>query len=406
MRWSQFPIVVGIMVVTNSGLAAEYICAGPERPLRTHKDWEIFFLHQKNEVFRHYDKDCDGVLTGEDITKFTETQKNYVSIDVNQAMKQAEKGQPPEIDEKGNITPEFNSYEEQIALSEPAQAQPRSRFLLRNSYEDIGVFDEPKSIKEAGGAEVNWARDGIKENDAFGVNGIATYMFSGPSAGNENGTSNFLRYTVAPSILINRFQNTNRNLKSGNIDILSFGVSGEVGFRDMPIGDQYFRIRSNYNTNFRGAPESWSVTGEWRPIYTKKNSWFAVGAPKVTGPLAWRFDPSLRMQYTESLEDSDLPLFADGDGLLRIGPSAALIIQPVGPHAGIPKWLGDLSASIGYTWLYDVYGSGDYDFFTSSINVPFDKSDHIALRLSYQKGQLEETGQRSDLAKVGLSVKW
>ncbi len=94
----------------------------------------------------------------------------------------------------------------------------------------------------------------------------------------------FLGYAVAPSVLFNRLQNTSAYLKNRNINILSLGLNGEVGFGNFLGGTQYLRARSNYNTNFDGEPESWSVTGEWRPIMALKDEFL----PSIASPNTLR----------------------------------------------------------------------------------------------------------------------
>jgi hypothetical protein len=48
----------------------------------------------------------------------------------------------------------------------------------------------------------------------------------------------------------------------------------------------------------------------------------------------------------------------------------------------------------------------DYELLDSSAMFDLDEKGHLGLTLSYRKGQLLETGQDVDLAKLGLSVSY
>jgi hypothetical protein len=64
------------------------------------------------------------------------------------------------------------------------------------------------------------------------------------------------------------------------------------------------------------------------------------------------------------------------------------------------------SLEVTYGWLYDTVSDLDYELLDSSATFELDEKGHLGLTLSYRKGQLLETGQDVDLAKLGLSVSY
>ena len=61
--------------------------------------------------------------------------------------------------------------------------------------------------------------------------------------------------------------------------------------------------------------------------------------------------------------------------------------------------------SVSYNWLQDVRTRKNYEYLNTGITFALDDKGDVALKISYEKGRIEETGQPIDLAKVGITVR-
>jgi hypothetical protein len=201
----------------------------------------------------------------------------------------------------------------------------------------------------------------------------------------------------------NRSTNSLQTLKSKEVNVLSFGETGEVALAQILGGTQYLRSRTQYNTDFDGIAKSWSTAVEWQPVSND----LGLSAPRALGRyLVWEVDPIVRTIYSNRLNSSPDPIFAARNEALRIGPVVALTVAPIQNDAVVPHWLQAASFSASYEYLNDVYSRRNYRLFNTALNLPLDAEGHLALQVAYQYGNIEETGGRVNLTTVGLSAKW
>src|SRR5262249_15968156 len=155
-----------------------------------------------------------------------------------------------------------------------------------------------------------------------------------------------------------------------------------------------------FNSNFEGDAKSWSGTAEWQPV---SNEW-GISAPNSLGPyLTWELDPIARLLYTQRVNGSLDPIFAIRNDVLRIGPVLTLSVRPVENDVLVPHWLQGVVLAATYEWLDALFTHRTYRLLNTAVNFPLDPSGHFGVQLSYQRGQLEETGGQVNLITAGLS---
>ena len=90
----------------------------------------------------------------------------------------------------------------------------------------------------------------------------------------------------------------------------------------------------------------------------------------------------------------------------RIPVKDALILSKSDDPAFRRWWIQRLHYEITYSWLYDFLSGRDYELLDTSLTFALDPKGHLGLTFSYRNGQLVETGQDVDLAKIALSVSY
>ena len=59
-----------------------------------------------------------------------------------------------------------------------------------------------------------------------------------------------------------------------------------------------------------------------------------------------------------------------------------------------------------YSWLEDPQTHQTFWHWLASLGFALDDNGNVGIKLSYEKGQVEQTGQPVDLTKVGLTAKF
>jgi hypothetical protein len=118
-------------------------------------------------------------------------------------------------------------------------------------------------------------------------------------------------------------------------------------------------------------------------------------------------DPIARFVHTERQSGGAMdPIFSQHNSVSRVGPVLSLTIQPKASDLILPNWLQSAVLNVTYEWLQDIDTRQKYELVNASMAFPIDSAGHLAFKLNYQKGRLEETGAKIDQAMVGLSAKW
>jgi hypothetical protein len=361
---------------------------------------KAYVMHEQFEIYRKADLDCDGHLTPKEIAAFEADPKLDLQIQLTQAYVKGEVS-------SGRMVPLDKNGEPPLPIvasvdPTPDPCAPGWRFLLRNSAEDIGAFSCPKDFKSATGAQFGFTSDGIASNQSFTAKGVAALEYVWRNPVGDAGPY-IAGYALSPWVSFNRSTNSLQTLKSKEVNVLSFGGTGEVALAQILGSTHYLRSRTQYNTNFDGIAKSWSTTAEWQPVSNE----LGLSAPRPLGPyLVWEVDPIVRTIYSSRMNGSLDPIFTTRNEALRIGPVVALTIAPVQNDAVVSHWMQTASFSASYEYLNDVYSRRNYRLFNTAVNLPLDSEGHLALQVAYQYGNIEETGGKVNLTTVGLSAKW
>ncbi len=381
-----------------SVFAAAAGCPFPARTPVTKNEWKIYFIHEASAVHQQYDLNCDGKLGPDELAALQADAEGSAEEDVASVERLQSEGHSITLDANGKTVPPIHAS---------AELDPKlptgGGFLLRDSFEDISIFSRPKSFQKASGATFSWSRDGTIDNSVWSAKGVMSYAFTHFNDPPDPGIPYAIGYALAPSISFNRTANSSPARKSKDVDFLGFSATGEIGYADGNGSANYFRLRPNYITDFDGNGKSWSIVGEWQPYLDTPP--FRLSDSNDLGPIIWQLDPILRVQYAHELNNSGDPIFDNNDAPFRLGPVLSLTIQPTGFY-DLPEKLQNAALYATYQWLDDVETGDSSYLFTAGLNVNLDDDGHTALKFSYSKGQLEETGDDVDLIQVGLAAKW
>ena len=364
-----------------------------------------YILHQKYDIYRKFDIDCNGHLSESESAAFEASMKGQLDIVRSTVESAAAAGRPIRLEADGKSS--------RVLFIDPKPPADDKKsgwsFLLRDSAEDIGIYLHPKDFKSAGGAQAGYSNDAAAGNVSWSAKGVATVVYQWL---NDDPNSSLVGFALAPWVSFNRLTNSNAaaSFQSKQLDVLSFGGSSEIGLGPTFLGDQYLRIKGALNTNFEFDPQSWSATAEWQPFSNKLGLSAPIFIPHL--PLTVEIDPILRGQILQRINGSTLPVFSQHDQLWRGGPAVGLTIKPKKDEIGdiqdgfLPKWLQPSGFNLSYGALFDTYTGKEYYLLNTSLTFPLDEQGHIGLKFSYQRGQNEETGIWVDQAMIGLGVKW
>lgn len=364
---------------------------------------EIRALHLKSKFLRRYDRNCNGVPDDDELAAYTRDQQVLAERSrKGAAVPAARQAVAPRVPAAGMAARAQDNPAPKAAAGCP-QGFSWSPFL-RDKYADIsGVTagDCAVNLQKVGGATFSWSNDRIAGNQQWSAAGVAGTQFF------------WLQNTpTAPGPYVNiaaiaplvRFQRVaNSKLVTKDIDVLSPGISGEV-LIDRVFDDSsqlYLRGRGNVNSTFAGTTNSWSGTFEAQPVYAPLH----IGTPiPVTAlPSYWTFMPLVRAQYFGRVNNSNDPLFLRSDSVFRAGPSISLVVAPFdGPP--VPEVLRKIVFMSSYTWYQDFVQSRSFVHYDASLQ--YNVTDNFGIKVTYEKGQVDENGKDIDLTTAGLTVKF
>lgn len=359
-----------------------------------------YVMHEQFEFYRKADRDCDGHLTAKEIAAFESDPKLDLQVQLTQTYVKTE-------DAAGRKVPLDKNGEPPLPIVASVDPSPTPcpegwNFLLRNSAEDIGAFTCPKDFKSATGAQFGFTSDGVAGNQSFTAKGVAALEYVWRNPVGEAGPY-VSGYALSPWVSFNRSTNSLETLKSKEVNVLSYGGTGEVAIDQILNSAQYLRSRTQYNTDFDGIAKSWSTAVEWQPVSNE----LGLSAPRGLGSyMVWEIDPIVRTIYSSRMGGSLDPIFATRNEALRTGPVLALKITPIQNDAVVPHWMQTASFSATYEYLNDIYSRRTYQLLNTALNIPIDSAGHLALQVAYQYGNIEETGGKVNLTTVGLAAKW
>jgi hypothetical protein len=274
----------------------------------------------------------------------------------------------------------------------------KTTYFLRRDMPDISLFSGMKSADKAKGAEFSYARDDVSHDNVWAVNGIAgiswqLYGAQPPTAVEPT----LIAVFAAPYVSMNRVSNSSPKFKSKDADTVTYGLKVETGYANLAGGSQFFRIGAAGVEDGIRDTTAVSIVAEWLPVYPM----FEQIIPGTL--LRFTFQPDLKVQYDRTTDAKNALLFSMESEALRVGPQFSLVLQAV-PHA---NWfLAKFVVNVTYHPAYELYSGRSLSWFDASITYNLDPSGHFGITTSYSKGESEDTGRSTDIAKVALSGKF
>ena len=399
--------VIALLLVclsrTASSLEAIACKLGQDEKFSSEREYAIYALHQESERHRFFDKNCDGV------------------------MDQAENAAYDGWLWTEKIEPKLRDYQRQARAGPVKVPDPKTEgakvktkpdgwstgVILRDSFADIAVFTKPKSVRAAGGANFGWTRDGVADNDVWSAKGVAGYTIVWQNFDPLERARPYLAgFALAPIVSFNRVANSSPAQQKKDINVLTLGGSAEIALANL-LDDttlHFLRARAALIGDFDGNEKSWSATFEYLPVTNFADPLMPnIGSPNgFPGlPATYQIDAILRAQYAQRLGAVPDPLFAVGDEVFRTGPVLSLSILPQqGPDSPVPEVLQRFSLTASYSLLYDAEFAKSYTHFTAALGFALDKEGHWGIKLSYERGKVEETAAPIDVTKLGLAAKF
>lgn len=304
---------------------------------------------------------------------------------------------------------------EQPKASTPSNG-PTTTFLLRQNFSDIHLFDKPTAAADAKGAAFSWSDDRVADDQVWSVSGMIALAYSVPGRFSTGpGDVALMGLSFVPYAQLNR--DSHSNVAKKNIDTQTAGMSLEAGFDADTAGRHYLRFSaSNVNDRIKDA-NYFHSEAEWIPVYQFSQN-YCVGESCGLIPLSilgagpqiiYKLSPELKSQYDLALDDSKPVFFSNERDSLRIGPEVTLLMKLFGPDLAILNGLFDLSqflAKATYHWDYETFSGREYSWIDTSLTYNIGKDGHLGLTASYQQGNDELSGQKTNATKLSLTGKF
>ncbi|WP_316166830.1 MULTISPECIES: hypothetical protein [unclassified Bradyrhizobium] len=113
----------------------------------------------------------------------------------------------------------------------------------------------------------------------------------------------------------------------------------------------------------------------------------------------------MRAEYDGVVGKTTQPIFAHHNDAIRVGPTVGFLVAPVKLEGYWPTWLQNTSLSLSYSVLQDLRSPSTYSLFDAAFTYFMDDNKTLGRTLTYERGQLDQTGAKSDTFLAGLSLK-
>jgi hypothetical protein len=286
--------------------------------------------------------------------------------------------------------------------------------VLRRSFEDVHPFTDLTAKGSGADFSVTW--DGVKNNRALAAKGVAAvpFVFNREFREDLRFSPYVASITFAPSLRFEYLANSNRKLQAKNTEILTPGISGELELANFgaPGLAHYITGRSSVVVS-KGEARNWQGRLEWLPIYNPpQGGTLCVNSPCpfFDLPLVWRLGPKAVVEYAGVIRADDSasePLFRDGRRVLRAGGVLSFALLPNGFRLDeLPVFLRALEYRLDYYVYQSLYSRRTYRLLDTVLTYNLDKDGNVAVALSFSRGNVEDTAERIDIAKLGLAVRF
>jgi len=362
---------------------------------------QIFLLHKLSPIFK-YDKNFDGRISADETkAAVADARASYAFQgqlnDYRTGASQAPGAPPP------------GAAKQPVRLA--GEPERKAVFILRRKFDEVSSLAFPGAGDEdATGAVFSYGRDNVALNSVWTAQGVAAVMFGQSYPVLDDESQRLLprtSYVMGPFLQFDKLSNSNASQRGSNLDNLTFGALGEIGFQNMSLGDatltNYLRLKGGVVTDFDGIGKSWRVGLEWQPVSND----LGLGAPVSLDVLRATVTPTLKLrgEYVGIVGSTNQPIFAHHDEAIRVGPTIGLLFAPVKLDGYVPSWLQNMSLSLSYSLLQDLRSPATYNLFDAAFTYFVDDAKTFGLTFTYERGQKEQTGARSDTFLAGLSLR-
>lgn len=382
---------LGIFCLSTYSVAAQTI-------ERSDFDSEAAYkLHSQDSSFRYCDSNKDGAFQPEELSCYRALLQDTGLLEP--AVELASPAAPVMIEAQ-------SLPESALEAARQENECVTTPFLIRRNLDDVGPFSDPTCFADAIGAELAWASDRVVGNDVWTARGLVALPINyepdfkpGPYVETA---------VLAPYVYFDRVSNTDK--VENDVDLLTYGGVFEFSYANFLDATHYIGIDAEVVSSFSGETKNWTVDLQWEAFgYDNGSLLSALGQPQtVARYFTLTVSPTIQIGYASLVSDvSAQPIFEENDEALRTGPAVLLAIDGIKDVAGtegIRSWIQKMHFEISYSWLYDILSSRNYELLDTALKFNLDEQGHLGLTLSYRNGELTETGQDIDLAKVALSV--
>jgi hypothetical protein len=376
----------------------------------------IIKKHKTKDIFKYFDENCNGIIEKKENLKYMEWIAEDDEVERGVFRARRELGQSVvEPDTAKKIATVYKNGN--IAMGP----------ILRDSFSDISVFSLNKDEKTgqyyigkkaslASGASFSWNRDFVTANTTWAAKGVAALPIIWTNE-NVQGTSAALAaIAIAPSFTFNRLYNTNKKFNSKDIDVETYGGSGEIKLINLPSQnvEHFLRVRGAYIGSFTGDSHGWHMITEYEPAIALGDLELRhIPTPGVEHklpfiPVTYVLDVIARYEYLRRTSNRNTdPIFAFGPSVGRAGAVVALSVQAEqGDEAPVDPILQRVTFNTTYSWLHNLDHNINYSLFSTALGFALDSDGHFAVKASYDRGKVEETAQKIGVFKMGLAAKF
>lgn len=394
-------VVCFLYLLSSPALAGDLVLANFDRNgnsvIDEGEESRIYLLHKNFEIYRTLDSNFDGKIDAGEIAAFEKkaaaktavARHLYVdAVKGGHAIKAEKLPPPPKPSETG--------------------VERHAGIILRQSFDDVSVLSDPFDASDAQGASLDWARDRRENTLKWSARGVVAVPFTWEQArwtkSNPYRDKAYVQaYTIAPYFQFERESASQNGVNNKNIQNMVFGIMNELAVANFLNADHYLHFKTSVLTDFSGNTKGWLGGASWSPVSNELH----IGTPITLSPIDTTMTilPKFSAEYASSIDNADLPIFADHNQSTRVGPSVKFDFKPVNPSFILPDWLTNIRYAANFSWLKDTRTGAHYNLSEYSLTYNLNKEGTVGLQTSYRRGRIVETGEYINLFKVGLSVK-
>lgn len=279
-----------------------------------------------------------------------------------------------------------------VAPADEAHAQARKIFssiAIRKSIDDLAVAPGSEDFRSAGRATVSYTDDGIKGTRTLNSEGVAGYKLPDSLLGTRSSATLFATYSG------NRVWAKDPK-DDENIGNVGAGILGNFGF-DVFNTSQRVQVFGHYVHSHVTNSDIFSTKLTMSPNLP------LPGVGRIFqpgGPLAFAWDPQLKLVYGSVLNAGSNPLLVESSDYARGGGKISFWIF------GLDGIFKNFTFNASYESLKVWKGPLDtVARFESALSYAWGDQENWAIELKYVNGRNVDTLEREQIVKIGLGYK-